>query len=445
MLSAKPLLERLRTFPEVGHYWVAYSGGVDSRVLLHLLAGARSRLPVALGAVHVDHGLQAAAADWGRHCRAVCRHLDVPLVELQAAARPAPGESPEAAARRARYAALENWLPAGHGLLTAQHEDDQAETLLLQLLRGSGVKGLAAMPAVTVLGGGLLLRPLLGVSRQSLVEHAHTCGLEWIEDPSNRDTGLDRNFLRHRILPTLRRRWPSVTDTIARSARHCAEADCLLEELAATDLRSCTATADNALQLGALGALTPEHQRNALRHWLHGCCGLLPSTAVLARIRQDLLDSRPDASPCVRWAGYELHRYRDSLFLTRPQPVPDPQRRLHWSLDRPLELPGNGGILSVQCTPGHGLRMSVMAAGGVEIGYRRGGERCRPLGRQHHHALKKLFQEAGVPPWQRPHIPLIFVDNTLAAVAGYWVCAPFAARAGEPGLSIEWSGLPLDV
>lgn len=442
MLSTESLLERLHTLPGVRHYWVAYSGGADSHVLLHALASARARLPAALGAVHVNHGLQMAAEDWSRHCQAVCRHLDVPLAKLRVDGRPAPGESPEAAARRARYAALEAWLPAGHGLLTAQHEDDQAETLLLQLLRGSGVKGLAAMPAVIPLGSGLLLRPLLEVSRQSLMEHAQAYGLEWTADPSNLDTGLDRNFLRHRILPELRVRWPALADTVARSARHCAEAARLLEELAAADLEACAGEGAESLQVSALRAQAPERQRNVLRHWLHRCCGRLPSTAVLARIRRDILDSRPDAEPCVRWAGYELRRYRERLFLLQPRPARDPDMRLPWLLQDSLELPDAGGVLHAQPTPGHGLRVAALTPGGARVGYRRGGERCRPAGRRHHRTLKKLYQEAGVPPWERTHIPLIFVDNELAAVAGYWVCEPYAARAEEPGLSIVWSGLP---
>jgi tRNA(Ile)-lysidine synthase len=441
MFSSETLLQCLRAFPEVHHYWVAYSGGVDSHVLLHALAAVRARLPAALGAVHVNHGLHAAAADWGRHCDDVCRRLDVPLVELYADGRPDQGESPEAAARRARYTALRAWLTAGHGLLTAQHEDDQAETLLLQLLRGSGVRGLAAMPAVTPLGAGLLLRPLLEENRRTLLAYARANVLQWSEDPSNQDDRLDRNFLRHRILPELRRRWPALSDTVARSARHCAEAAVLLEQLASGDLRVCAGTRADTLVVTALRALSPGRQRNVLRHWLQARCGTPPSTAVLARIRHDMLASRADAGPCVRWSGFELRRYREHLFLLPQRGARDPDRRLSWSLEGALELPDGGGILRVKHTVGNGLRAAALGPNGVQVGYRQGGERCRPAGHGHHRRLKKLFQEAGVPPWERTHIPLIFVENQLAAVVGYWVCEPFSAAPGEPGLTIEWSGI----
>jgi tRNA(Ile)-lysidine synthase len=439
MFSPESLQTQLASLPAVPHYWVAYSGGVDSHALLHALTALRDNLPGELGAVHVNHGLQAAAADWAAHCETVCRELAVPLVGLNVDGRPGSGDSPEAAARAARYAALDGWLPAGHGLLTAQHRDDQAETLLLQLLRGSGVKGLAAMPVVATLGAGLLLRPLLDVSRRELQAYADRQRLHWVEDPSNTDTGLDRNYLRQRIVPELRRRWPAVAQTLARSAQHCAEAARILEQVAAADVADLAGPAGDTLALGGLQALTAERRRNALRSWLQQRCGALPSTAVLSRILHDILASRPDASPCVRWSGFEVRRYRDRLYLLRQAPVRDPGRRLAWSLDGNLELPDAGGTLHARRASGHGLRVAAVS-GPVAVAFRQGGERCRPAGRPHHHSLKKLLQECGVPPWERPRIPLIYVGNQLAAVAGFWVCEPFCAAPGEPGFAIEWSG-----
>lgn len=438
MFSPESLQTQLASLPAVPHYWVAYSGGVDSLALLHALAALRDTLPGELGAVHVNHGLHAAAAEWAAHCTTVCRELGVPLVGLTVDGRPGAGDSPEAAARAARYAALERWLPAGHGLLTAQHRDDQAETLLLQLLRGSGVKGLAAMPEVAELGAGLLLRPLLAVSRHDLQAYADRQRLHWVEDPSNTDTGLDRNYLREHIVPELRRRWPAVAQTLARSAQHCAEAARILEQVAAADMVDLAGPAGKTLALGGLQALAPERRRNVLRFWLHERCGALPSTAVLSRILHDILASRPDASPCVRWRGIEVRRYRDRLHLLRQAPERDPGRRLAWSLDGCLELPDAGGTLYASRASGHGLRVAAVA-GPVEVAFRQGGERCRPAGRAHHHSLKKLFQECAVPPWERPRIPLIYVGTELAAVAGFWVCEPFSAAPGEPGYAIEWS------
>jgi tRNA(Ile)-lysidine synthase len=441
MFSSDILVRYLQSLTAMPHYWVAYSGGVDSHALLHALAELRDTLPGEIGAVHVNHGLQDAAADWAAHCETVCRELDVPLVGLTVDGRAGTGDSPEAAARAARYAALASWLPAGHALLTAQHRDDQAETLLLQLLRGSGVRGLAAMPAVAELGAGLLLRPLLDFSRHDLQTYAGRHRLQWMEDPSNEDTGLDRNYLRHRIIPELRRRWPAVAQTLARSARHCAEAARVLEEVALEDVKVLRDPGGDTLDLDGLQRLSAERRRNALRYWLQERCGASPSTAVLSRILHDIPASRPDACPSVRWGDFEIRRYRDRLYLLRQVPAQGQVQRLSWSASGTLELPGAGGTLRAARTTGRGLRAAAVS-GPVEVSFRQGGERCRPAGRPQHHTLKKLFQERGIPPWERPRIPLIYIDGELAAVAGFWVCEPFSAAPGEPGIAIEWSGCP---
>jgi tRNA(Ile)-lysidine synthase len=410
---------------------------MDSHVLLHALAALRDALDVSVGAVHVNHGLQAHAADWQQHCAAVCCELDVEYVALRVDARAAPGESPEAEARRARYAALADWLPAQYCLLSAHHQDDQAETLLVQLLRGSGVHGLAAMPAQGVLGQGMHLRPLLDCPRAELQDYAHAQGLDWIEDPSNRDTGFTRNFLRHRVMPELQRRWPRSSASLARSVAHQAEAAALLDELAATDLAGLAGTGA-ALSRTGLEALSAQRQRNVLRFWIRQQTGGSPSSAVLARIEQDILHSRPDAEPCVRWGGFELRRYRDRVHVLQPAPAPFSGQELDWSLQDPLSIPQAGGVLSATPCIGQGIRAGAPGAGGVRVGWRRGGERCVPAGRGQHHSLKKLFQEQGIPPWLRARIPLIYIEGQLAAVAGLWVCEPFQAGPGEPGLQIQW-------
>jgi len=440
--SPTRLQQQLLDCPEPGCYWVAYSGGMDSHVLLHALVTIRESLCCRIGAVHVNHGLHEEAGQWEAYCRSACKTLGVPFVSLQVDARPAEGESPEAAARTARYAALQQWLPRQGCLLTAQHQDDQAETLLLQLLRGSGVKGLAAMPVRVEFGAGHLLRPLLDCGRQDVLAYALENDLDWIDDPSNQDTGLDRNFLRHRIVPELRERWPGVSSTLARSARHCAEAARVLAQLAAQDLAAVAGDTTEALRLSGLQRLSMERRRNALRHWFMQRCGSTPSSAVVERIVHDVLESRADAEPCVRWGGYELRRYRDQVYLLGQLSGRVPGELLEWQLPRPLALPGSGGTLSVTREAGQGIRAAAVAGSALQVGFRRGGERCRPAGRRHHHALKKLFQEYGIPPWERARIPLIYIDNELAAVTGLWVCDPFSAAPGEPGLAIHWHRTP---
>ena len=431
------LLQQLRRQSGAACYRVAFSGGLDSHVLLHALCQLREVLDAAIGAVHVNHGLQQAADDWASHCQQVCADLGVQYVSLQADGKAVRGESPEAAARSARYTALADWLPAKDCLLTAQHQDDQAETLLLQLLRGSGVSGLAAMPRVTTLGAGWHVRPLLGVSRDELREYAVAHKLSWIEDPSNADIAFDRNYLRQQVLPVLRQRWPAVAASLSRSAGHCADAAHLLEDLAGQELQALV-SGEKTLSLAGLVVLPPARQRNILRHWIKQLSGKTPSTAVLARIFNDVVGSRSDSEPCVRWDSFEMRRFRGELFLL---PQAEQQRytgAVNWMLAEPLALPRAGGVLTAVPETGCGIRADTVAAGQVRVAWRQGGECCQPAGRGHHHSLKKLFQEKGVPPWERSRIPLIYIQDQLAAVAGLWVCEPFQAGPAERGFTINW-------
>lgn len=409
-------------------YWVAYSGGLDSQVLLHALAAGREYLPAPLGAIHVNHNLQPDAPAWAEHCRAVCAALGIPCRVVSVQAQPAPGESPEAAARVARYRALADAVPAGGVLLTAHHQDDQAETLLLQLLRGAGPKGLAAMPAVAT----ALLRPLLDVDRAALLDYARQHALTWVEDPSNARREYDRNFLRHEIMPRLRTRWPTAAATLARGARHQAEAARLLDELAKIDLGS-----DRILSASRLLSLSPPRRANLLRHWLHLHGAPMPSTAVLERIDRDVLHAAADAEPLVCWGDTRLRRYRDGLFLDDVLEQGDPSRCLDWRPDRPLSLPG--GVLSAVRAQGEGVALRHLSGGNLQVRFRQGGEMLQPVGRREHHSLKHLFQEAGVPPWERARVPLIYRGDDLLAVAGYWVCAEFQAQTDEPGMRFMWS------
>jgi tRNA(Ile)-lysidine synthase len=436
--SPDHLLQQLRRHDTPPAYQVAFSGGLDSLVLLHALCALRDQLDATVGAVHVHHGLHADADAWDAHCQQVCDKLGVTYTLLRVDGRPPRGESPEAAARDARYRALAGWLPPRHYLLTAQHQDDQAETLLLQLLRGSGVSGLAAMPVMTGLGRGQHLRPLLDVTRRALHRYATANALYWIEDPSNLSSVYDRNYLRHQVLPLLRNRWPAVSSSLSRSAAHCAEANALIRQLAENDLQGAAGGHADTLSVTGLVALPRDRQRNVLRAWLRRCSAGTPSTAVLARIVNDVLYSRPDAAPAVRWDCYEVRRYRDEVYCL-PQTVSrNTSQALHWSLSTPLTLPGAGGVLRAIPVSGAGLRRVDVSAGGVCVSWRKGGEVCRPAGRKHHHSLKKLFQEQGIPPWQRQRIPLIYIEDQLAMVPGLWVCEPFQAGPAEPGVLITW-------
>ncbi len=416
---------------------MAYSGGPDSHALLHAMVRLRSELHAPLAAVHVHHGLHPGAGEWVRHCERVCRDLGIALQVVEVDARPAAGESPEAAARRARYAALGEMLGGGDILLTAHHCDDQAETVLLQLLRGAGPPGLAGMPALSPLGRGWLARPLLGVSRAALRAYGRDEGLEPVWDPSNADERYTRNFLRRRILEILRGRWPGVTRTLARVAAQQAEAARLLDELAAIDLRAARAPQPGALLCSTLRALPEARRRNALRAWVRERGLAAPSAAQLHRLMEDVLGARDDAQPVTRWPGAEVRRYRDCLYASPPLGAHDPAVVLAWDLSTPLELPG-GGSLEAEDADGRGVAVAAAAGGAVQVRFRRGGEQCRPAGRGHTRALKKLLQESAVPPWDRERMPLVYVGDRLAAVGDLYVCEPFQAGPGEPGKTLRW-------
>ncbi|GMR07164.1 MAG: tRNA lysidine(34) synthetase TilS [Gammaproteobacteria bacterium] len=433
------------------HVIVALSGGLDSSVLLH--ATNRLKEPLAnlkVSAVHVHHGISDKADAWDSHCEMLCSRLAVPYRCLTVDARAGAGESPEEKARDCRYRALAGALGKGECLLSAHHQDDQAETLLLQLLRGAGPRGLAAMPEVSVLGEGRLVRPLLGFSRQQLHDYARAHAITWVEDDSNADTRLDRNFLRHQVVPSLKQRWPAMAATLSRAAGHIADSAALLDELAAIDLAQCQGSGASGgagategpgvsalagLDMRALGHLHSDRQRNLLRYWLRQLGLPVPQSQQMQHVLTDVLHAGPDRVPCVQWPGVEVRRYRERLFAMPPLSLHDSHARYGWNLTDPLAL--SVGCLRSVPVSGKGLRANLGATG-VTVAFRQGGEVCQPAGRQHHHDLKKLFQEAGIPPWQRDRIPLLYVENDLAAVAGLWVCQQFAAATNEAGLELHW-------
>jgi tRNA(Ile)-lysidine synthase len=433
-LSAELVLEKL---PLAAHYWVAFSGGVDSHVLLDLLAEHRRQLSGSLAAVHVDHQIQQCSGDWAVHCRAVCEQLNVKFHLLRVEGKARRGESPEAAARAARYRVLAEWLPNEAVLITAQHRDDQAETLLLQLFRGAGPRGLAAMPAESPLGRGRLLRPLLRVSREAIVSYARQRGLRWIEDPSNNDTRYDRNLLRQRIMPRLTQHWPGLTTVLSRAADHQADQLELAEDLAELDYRGCRAGSGRVSQ-SALQQLSPPRQRNVLRYWLAQAGLPLPSRALLERIRVELLLGRSDARPVVHWPGAEVRRFRDRLYCMAPLPRHHAGDVYRWDCRQALKLPRVGGVLSATAVPGDGLWLPDQDTV-LEVRFRQGGESLRPAGRRHHHRLKKLFQEWGVPEWERNRVPLVYRHEQLLAVAGFCVCEGAQAGSEQTGLVLRWS------
>lgn len=420
--------ERLDRMRSVRRFHVGFSGGLDSSVLLHVLHQARPAAEIR--AVHVNHGLRPGARQWAQSCIDVCGHYGIEIDVLNVDARPARGESPEAAARDARYTAIENLLAPGDCLLTAHHRDDQAETLLLQLLRGSGPAGLAAMPELAPLGRGWHLRPLLAFNRNTLHDYALAAGLEWIDDDSNSDIRYDRNFLRQQVLPLLRSRWPALAQTLGRAAMHQAEAAELLETLAELDFSQLHDPLQGTLVVSRLRLLTPPRLHNLLRHWFRLNAVLPPSAAVLRQI-VGAIEAADDRSPLVSWGRWEVRRYDNHLYLLN-HAVPQPADEYVWRLHE-----GGFSIPELKLE----LRLPELLAAGLQlpageetlyIRFRDGGERIILRGRGHTHSLKKILQERSVPPWLRSRLPLLYDGRgRLLAVLG--LEPPIFAAVTESG------------
>lgn len=380
-------------------------------------------------AIYVDHGLQAASGSWSEHCRATCATLQVPFLAERIDVRMQGEESMEAAARRLRYASLRTHMKPDDVLLTAHHENDQAETVLLALLRGTGSHGLAAMPALADFGAGQHARPLLGFSRAALAAYAMSEGLVWVDDLSNRDQNMSRNFLRTDIFPLLAKRWPAATRMLARAATNSADTVELLDEIAAQDLALCAV--EKNLSVSPLRKYSPPRRRNIIRFWIRTNNFYPPSSHHLDQILA-LVDRPPKSGvACIDWPGAEVHYYRDELVVRARLATPDPKMVLAWELPKSVEIPDIGRRLRATPAKGEGLSQTRLAQAAITVRLRQGGETCRLVGREHHRKLKKLLQEANVPPWERERLPLIYAGDELAAVGDRWICAPFAAQADE--------------
>jgi len=469
---------------------VGLSGGLDSVVLLDILGRIARRRRIRLSALHVNHQLSPNAPAWERFCRRACRERSIPF--RRARVRVAPGDSVEASARAARYAALLA-QPAEYVAL-AHHQDDQAETVLLQLLRGAGVRGLAAMPTVRIEDRGsrivtkeqlkakrksnpqssildpqssildpqssildpqssildprssildprssildpTILRPLLDVSRSEIERYARQRKLSWVEDESNRDTRFARNFVRHELLPVLAGRFPSYRETLARSARHLGEAARLLDELAEID--AAQACREGVLAAAVLRACSPARARNLLR-WFLGRCGVaMPNTGRLDETLRQIVAAKEDARVKVDLAGHDLYRWKGGLHLVPRRESATPFVR-PWRNERRLSLPELGGVLRMARGTGPGIGLAKLKEHAVVVRARTGGERLQPDCSRPRRTLKNLFQERGVPPWVRDRVPLLFCGADLVWVPGIGVDCAYRAAPREPSLKPAW-------
>lgn len=398
-----------------GTLCAGFSGGPDSTALLHALAGLPGARARGLRALHVDHGLHPESGRWAARCEDFCRDLGIPLQVCQVAVD-TDGRGIEAAARDARYAALAEALSSGDILLTAHHRDDQAETVLLKLLRGAGPEGLGGMRACRPLGAGQLWRPLLDTPREVLAAYLATHGLAGIDDPSNRSHALARGFLRQEILPRLAPLWPEAARAISHGARLSREADDYIRQRACECLPALRDAPGHPLDAEGWLALHPALRGPAMDQWLYECRLPAPGLAHREQLARQIRQAAGDRVPLVQWPGAAVHVWRGQLHAHLPLPDPEPGWSAPWR-GEPLALPGGGLLRLVSPSDiAHGTHPAFI----VRLGQT--GVSLRPAGDRHTRKLRDLYQRAGIPPWQRRLCPLIHArDGRLLAVADLWL------------------------
>lgn len=415
--------EQLRTYlPAVTSpsaiWWIGFSGGLDSTVLLHALA--QLPLPVQLRALHINHQISPNADTWQTQCADFCAQHAVPFHAEKVRVENT-GKGIEDAARAVRYSVFEKNLAPGDYLLTAHHANDQAETLLLRLMRGTGPRGLAAMASVRTLGAGLLARPLLHFTRAELEAYAQVHQLGWVDDESNLDDDYDRNFLRNQVMPLLHSRWPEFKRKWQQTAELCAQQEAVMEELAREDLVRAAPLAERvgqSIELNALLGLSPARKQNVLRYWLRLINHTTPEQLHWQQIEQQIFGGRDDAQTRVSWGNVALHTYRQRLYAL------------------PLQLPELELQFDLRASDANPRLKTDLPD--LHIRYRTGSERCKPVGRAHSQTLKKLLQEHALEPWLRDKVPLVFSGDDLVAVGDLWVCADFVAAEDKTGYTLIW-------
>jgi tRNA(Ile)-lysidine synthase len=415
---------------------LALSGGVDSVVLLHLLHQLSPLHSWRLSALHVHHGISPHADEWAAFCTDLCARYSVPFQVEEVDISPLREHGIEAAARKLRHAVL-NRQPVNF-IALAHHQDDQAETLLLQMLRGAGLRGASAMPLVRQRADHpTQLRPLLNVARSELLAYARQHDLQWVEDESNADDAYPRNFLRHRVLPQLEQRFPEYRVTLARSARHFAEASELLDQLAQQDAQN--VLHEGSLEVARLQALSQSRAKNLLRYFLHSLGAPMPQAVQLDDMLQQLCGARQGAAVQITFGNWQLRRYQSKVYAFPAHTEPDAGFCMQWCGEAALELPELGGVLHFEPVIGHGLSLEKLHQTTVTVRLRRGSERIRLDNKRPTRTLKNLLQEQCIPPWQRDRLPLLFCGEILVAVPGIGVECAYQAALEESGVVLKWS------
>ncbi|WP_371192618.1 tRNA lysidine(34) synthetase TilS [Glaciecola sp. SC05] len=417
---------------------VAFSGGLDSTVLLHLCQRLKVQdSALIVNAVHVNHGISANALSWERHCQDMCDMWHIPIIIKRISLPTKRRTSLEQQARVARYAAIEQAVNPTHLTLLAQHQDDQAETYLLQLARGAGSEGLSAMPTqFTSNSGHVFLRPLLKVGRSQLYEYAKRWQLVWIEDESNQDERFYRNFVRRKIMPALHEKWPAIASTISRSAEHQAQSVAVVDEYM-TFLSHDIVDKDGQLLIAPWLNLSQESQKAMLRFWLKTRVNDMPSTAVLAQI-SDLHRAKDDAQPQVKWGDNIVSRYAGKLYV-RTKSLCKPHPAFEISLNNEVYSDDVLPYTIQRCqqhapVSTHGCFELQSAFLRVEFG---GFARvCKLTAKRPSKSIKKWLQEWQIPPWERANIPILLAGEQVLAVGKYIALSDANTQTGPSSFRV---------
>ena len=433
-------LHSVRKHADITAVFVAYSGGVDSMVLLHLMSRICKNSAYALTALHVNHGIESGSNFWEEHCKNFCQIQGIDFRSTRLELSKCATKFNENTNRKLRYAWLAQQLSENSVLLTAHNQDDQAETLLLNLMRGSGVRGLAGMRTSRKLGRGYLVRPLLKYSRNSILQYARCHHLSYIEDSSNLDIEFRRNYLRHITLPGLKKHWPSANELISRTANVLSGARDLLDQLAEIDLETCHVEGVNFFCVGRqinaskIAKLPKTRQINLIRYWIRKNSIPEPNQKVIEQIL-GYLNNGHQTFCCVQWSKYRVYLYQKMLFLSKVPKFAGQSELIQWNLKDSLEIPRMGIRLTVRDSIENAICCEKLN-GDVSIRFRRGGERICLPNRKHSSSLKKLFQQHLIPPWERHQLPLIYCNEELVAVVPWLVAGKFLSAKGQTGIRI---------
>lgn len=436
----KPFPEHIKSifsqYKEIKTCWVAYSGGLDSHVLLHTLAEIQDELQLELIAVHINHQTSPHANTWQQHCHSTCTNYGIKLLTFTIDISEKNDQGAEALAREKRYAIFHDLLETNDLLMTAHHSNDQIETILLQLIRGCGPDGLVGMPYSRALGKGHLIRPLLNYERAKIHQYGLQESLHWVEDESNQSKQYDRNFLRHDILPNLLKRWPSLPQTIQRSATHQVAAKLLLDETSNNDLKTVSDKTLTKINITKFLHLPIIRKTHVLRAWIKHNGFRTPSTQLIEKIDKEVIHAGNDRMPCLKWRGAEVRRYHKFLYIIQPLTTHNIKQSTTWDIAQPLQL----GISYLKATAnkGNGIKQSMLPSGTVLVKFRQGGEKIQLSDQTHPKRLKKLFNERKILPWLRDRLPLIFYRDELIAVADLWVAKKYSALPSELAWEIHW-------